>query len=184
MKEFDFAEAIERLGTAFDRPDIMELKRLSNFAIREASFENNKTEAKIALISYCLYKLLTKEHIVRNRNWQGVKKKISKNIEFAARAAKQGNSAEVEKQLDSALKGADEIDRGLGFFLTSIFDRAKVKLASAAYATGLSLGQAAELTGADKKQVLQYAGSTTISEEKIPEIGILQRIEKIKKLAK
>jgi hypothetical protein len=184
MKEFDFQKNLEKLKNAFEKPDIVELKQLSNFAIREAGFENNKAAAKIAIIAYCLYKLLTKEHIIKNKNWQSVKKNISKNLDFALRAARQKNFEELEKQLDFAIKGVDEIDKDLGFFLTSLFDKAKIKLASTAYATGLSLGQAAELTGADKKQLLQYLGNTTISEEKIPEIGIAQRIEKIKKLVK
>ncbi|MDD5163315.1 MAG: hypothetical protein PHD95_03860 [Candidatus ainarchaeum sp.] len=180
MKEFDFQKNLEKLERAFEKPDIFELKWLSNSIIREAGFENNKAAAKIAIIAYCLYKLLTKEHIIKNRNWKNVKKSISKNIDSALRAARQKDYLELEKKLDLALKGVDEIDKDLGFFLTSLFDKAKIKLASTAYVTGLSLGQAAELTGADKKQLLQYLGNTTINEEKIPKIGIAERIEKIK----
>lgn len=175
---------LEELKNAFQLPDIVKLKSLANSAIQQAALENDKLLAKIAMIAYCLHKLSTKEHIVQNKSWQRIRNGILENIESAVLAEKQKNLLELEKSLDSAINSVNKTDKELGFFLTSLFDKAKIKLASSAYMLGLSLGQAAELTGADKKQLLQYIANTVISEEEIPSIGIAERLEKIKKLLK
>jgi hypothetical protein len=180
--EFEIKEFLEKIEQSFAKPEIVELKQISNSALQKAILENNKLLAKIALISYCLYKLLTKEHIVQNKNWNSVKKAISSHIEKALLAAKQQKTEETEKQLDLTIKDVNAIDRDLGFFLTSLFDKARVKLASSAYAHGLSLGRAAELTGTDKKNLLGYIANTVIHEEEKPVMGIAERIKKIKKL--
>ena len=184
MTEYNFAEEIGKIKNAFEKPEIIELKQSANSSIREAVLENNRLTAKIALVSYCLFKLCTKEHIVQNKNWQNVRKAILKDLESAMNAAKQDYFLEIEKKMDSIIKDVNEIDSELGFFLTGIFEKSKIKLASTAYVMGLSLGQAAELTGAEKKQLSQYIANTTISEEEIPSIGISDRLEKIKKILK
>ena len=173
---------LEELEKAFQVPDIMKLKGIANSALQQAALENNKFLARIAIAAYCLYKLSTKEHIVQNKNWLSVKKSILENIEKAVQAEKANNSEELGKRLDSAINSVNQIDKELGFFLLGVLDKAKIKLASSAYVLGLSLGQAAELTGADKKQLLQYIANTVINEEEEPGIGISERLEKIKKL--
>ena len=43
--------------------------------------------------------------------------------------------------------------------------KARIKQASRAYSMGLSLGEAASLTGANKTQLLRYIGSTKIHDQ-------------------
>jgi len=57
-------------------------------------------------------------------------------------------------------------------------------MASSAYAFGLSLGSAADLTGADSKELMQYIGATKIHDEEEIELNISQRIKKFSGLLK
>jgi len=175
------AKFLEELKKAFAKPEIVALKKIGNNALHSAALENNRLLAKIALISYSLYKLSTKEHIVRNRNWNSARKAIFKNLENAFRQAREKKFLQVEKQLQLIIDNVVQTDRDMGYFLTNTFDKAKIKLASTAYAFGLSLGQAAELTGTTKEQLLEYIGNTVIHEEKLSEIGIKKRLELLRK---
>ena len=170
-----------QLKNSFSKLEIVRLKSLGNEALHAATLENNKLLAKIALISYSLHKLSTKEHIVMNKNWTSARKAILRNLEKALNAAKQKDLENVEKQLGLVIEDVVGIDRDLGYFLTNLFDKAKIKLASRAYAFGTSLGQAAELTGANKEQLQRYIANTVIHEEKMPEMGIAKRLEQLKK---
>ena len=51
----------------------------------------------------------------------------------------------------------DEKDRR---FVKGILTKGRLKIASTLYAQGISLGNAAEMTGTDKREVLLYAGQT------------------------
>ncbi|MBN1940804.1 MAG: hypothetical protein JW772_01335 [Candidatus Diapherotrites archaeon] len=177
-------ELVAQVKDAFSKPDIVRLKKLGNHILNLAGFDNNKLLAKISLIAYCLHKLLTKEHIVTNKNWNSVRNSILRNLEKGMKEAEEKDFKRLEKQLEAVIKDVQGIDSDLGYFLTGLFDKAKIKLASRAYVLGLSMGQAAELTGADKKQLQSYIANTVIHEEKLPQIGIAKRLEKFKKIMK
>ena len=56
-----------------------------------------------------------------------------------------------------------------------------MKYASDAYFLGASLGQAAALTGADKKTLLEYIGATKLHDKEERGKGIAERLKALKK---
>ncbi|MAG22375.1 MAG: hypothetical protein CL943_03690 [Candidatus Diapherotrites archaeon] len=173
---------IKEVRDAFVKSDVVGMRILSNSLIEEAAIENDKRLAEIALIGYSLHKLSTKEHIVSHSRWVKVKRKVISSLEKAIGFIESGNKAGFEK----TVRGIDEelrsIDFELGYFVQGLLEKARVKYAANAYSLGLSLSQATELTGADKKSVLEYVGATKIvDKEKAPK-GIGARLKKLRKV--
>ena len=172
----------ETLLSAFQARNLHDLKRLANDSIQEAVTENNKDLAEIAVISYALYKILSKDHFTRNRNWQKVANTITSGILKAHSALEKNEQKAFQKQLHNVILEIEVIDEKLSNFAKSIFYRARVKQASTAYALGISINHAASLTGANLKTLQNYIGTTRIHDEQPIYAGISKRVSTLKRL--
>ncbi len=175
---FDLSEILKLFG----QKRVVELRGLSNRLIREASMENNVPKAELGVIAYALHKIETKEHFVNDKKWFEIRGKIVSVLEESIIASKREDKAVILKNLKKIISSIDMIDSKLGNYAQSIYEKSKVKQASLAYSYGLSIAQAAELTGADKKELQSYIGFTTMPDEEKELKSISLRVSELKKL--
>jgi hypothetical protein len=161
---------------------ILELRGLGNRLIREAALENNYGKAELGVIAYSLHKMETKPHFVQSPKWNAVRDAITHGMESAYTAAKQDNQKDFMEHLKGVVRNIDGIDSELGNYAQSIYDKAKVKQASLAYSYGLSIPQAADLTGADKKELQSYIGFTTMHDEEVEIKSIGERVDELRRI--
>jgi len=171
---------LQRSISAFEKQDIFALKEIGNKAIEEAALANDKELARVALIIYALHKMSTKQHIVRHDRWADIKHDILFDLKKAAAAIEADNAKEFEYRLKAAIDSVKTTDQDLGNYVQNIVEKARVKYGSTAYSFGLSLGQSAALTNADKKQLLRYIGVTRIADRDVVTMGIGARLKKLK----
>lgn len=176
--EYDLGEVLR----LFKERRVFELRGLSSRLIREAAIDNDFGKAELGVIAYALHKLESKEHFVDSNEWTKVKEEISKNIKSAIFSAKNNNSVDCVNCLKKVITGIRDIDNALGNFATNVYDKAKVKQASLAYSYGLSISQAAALTGADKKDLQGYIGFTTMHDEELEMLSIKNRVDALRTL--
>jgi hypothetical protein len=158
---FDIQEVIK----LFKQKRIIELRGLSNRLVREASIENNFLKAELGVIAYSLHKMESKNHFVSSPKWPQLNKSIVSNLETVLVASQKNDKKLFVTRTKKIIKIIENIDSDLGNYAQNIYDKAKVKQASLAYSYGLSISQAAELTGADKKELQSYIGFTTMHDE-------------------
>ncbi len=180
MKPLSFD--IEETLRLFDKKKIMDLRGISNRLVREAALSNDYSKAELGTIAYALHKIETKSHFVRNPQWGKVKQEISSHLNQAALAAKEDKREELMEALKTIIKNIMEIDNELGNYAQNIYEKAKVKQASQAYSYGLSISQAASLTGADQKELQSYIGFTTMHDEEPEAKNIKQRVNELKQI--
>ncbi|MDO8634173.1 MAG: hypothetical protein Q7K34_02675 [archaeon] len=158
-------EMMEEISASFNNEDSFGLKEASNRALGLAVAGFDKTYAKIAIAAYVLSKITSKEHILKNPLWHDVKNTILKALEDAAEILRKNKAKKFEKKLGEIEEDTREIDKKFGNYLKNTWDKAKIKIASSAYAQGLSLSQATEIAGADKADLQNYIGFTKIHDE-------------------
>lgn len=170
----EIEEFTEKMKKQFRSRDTMALKELSNQAIERAILTESRALVNVSLVSYSLSKLLSKPHLFREEQWKDFEGHILDEL---------SRKVAPEKVLGDIIKDIADYDRSTGNYLTDLIDKARVKQASRAYALGLSLGRAAELTGADKTNLLDYVGMTRIHERPFTKSrSVEQRFKNIKKL--
>lgn len=174
------ASKLEALIGAFEARKVQDLKRLGSDLISEAAVKNEVNLAKISVIAYSLYKILSKDHFLKNRKWPSVSESIDSELLKAVQSAEKGDEKGLNEHLSHAIHKIELIDEELSNFARNIFEKARIKQASSAYASGLSLAQAASLTGADKKELQKYIGATTIHDEQPVFMGIEQRLQALR----
>lgn len=173
---FDLKEVLK----LFRKKNVLQLRGLSNRLIREAAIETNLAKAELGVISYALHKIETKQHFTESPKWHNIRSSIYNDLESAIYFAE----SNLEKQFISKLKkiiyDINGIDKELGNYAESIYEKAKVKQASLAYSYGLSISQAAILTDADKKELQSYIGFTKMHDEEGEQKSIVKRVSELK----
>ncbi len=181
MEKKELRVFLRRTIDAFKRADILAMKEAANKAIEEAALSSNRRLAKLSLVGYCLYKMSSKQHIVRHGRWPDIKHDILFDLKKALESVEKEDMLGFGKNLDAVIESIRVTDKSLGHYAQNLLEKAKVKYASTAYSLGLGLGQAAALTSADKKQVLRYIGVTKIADREAVKTGISQRLKNLKK---
>jgi len=167
---------VEEISKEFARKNGVKLRIIANRTLSQAVLSNDMILAEIALIAYCLHKLSLKEHVIKSPKWKAARKQIISNLSAAAFSLKGDDLGAFVKRLDATVTRIEGIDDRLGHFAMNLFEKARVKLASDAYALGLSLSRAAELTGCDKRKLQGYIGITKMHDEEGGTLGIGERL--------
>ena len=76
MPEKALISFLKRAVVAFEKQDTFGLRGTANKAIEVASLENDRRLASLALVSYCLHKMASKQHIVGDDRWREIKHDI------------------------------------------------------------------------------------------------------------
>ena len=179
---YKMLEFVEKSRVAFQNGNAMQLKEISNEATREAVIGNDVVFAKIAVITYALSKLVSKQHIVGSNSWGRAKKAILDSIDRLVVLLRKNMRNELVDALDSFEGEVRKVDESLGNYIRNIIEKAEVKVSSSAYAQGLSLSVAAELTGADKTDLQNYIGITKIHDERETKLFMRERMKKIRRI--
>ena len=175
-------EMLEKISLDFAAANPFGLKETSNIASEQAISSFDKSTAKIATLAYALSKIISKEHVMKNPQWPKVEQKLLLILKECAALLRKNKQKKFQKKLERIETAVKEVDDRLGNYVRNIWDKAKIKIASTAYAQGLSLSQASELAGANKNEVQNYIGITKIHDEEKTSFTIRQRMEEIRKV--
>lgn len=173
-------EAFATMRKLFAMRDIVRLKHLGAEAARQALEFNEPRFVEMSVVSYSLSKLLEKPYIVESNRWK--KFSIFLNDQLSA-GLKCKTEAECDAVVSSILHEVEKLSFDLGRFVTSVIEKARVKAATQIYAHGASVGRAMELTGADRKELLNYIGATKLPDKYVTKT-VKERMELAVKLFK
>ena len=172
---------MQKILEYFKKERTMDLRVFANKLIREAVKSNSKIIAEQSIAAYVLHKVLTKEHIINAKTWPRNRAKIIESLRKMSVYLKQGREREFTRMLARLHSKLERIDSSFSRFVQSMLDKARVKYASDAYFIGASLGQAAELLGADKKTLQEYIGATKLHDKERVYKGIKERLQELKR---
>ncbi len=170
---------LERTHLAFSASDSLGLRELSNQAINSAALDNDPVMAEVAVIAYALSKLLAKAHFQKESSWPALVSSVKKDLVAAIVFAKKQDWKKTTQLLKNITSTISKTDARFGNFWQNGVEKARVKLASSAYALGLSLSQAHMLTGCDKSELFNYIGFTKMHEETPVSKSIVVRVKEL-----
>jgi hypothetical protein len=167
----DLSQVILAITEQFQKVDLQKLHAIDEKLLDEAIVSNNKQIAELAIIAYAYRKLISKKHIFYSPNWKKFKEKSIADLKLASELSKKPDLTEFSKKIKEIQTDIESTDKLLGHFIHDIIFNARAKLASSAYASGLSLSQATTLLSADKDLVMELIGQTKIPDEDSVIIG-------------
>lgn len=180
MKNLSFD--VQEVLRLFDEKRVFDLRGMSSRLIREAALNNDYAKAELGVISYSLHKLESKQHFVNSPQWGRLKKTIKEDLQNAKIALEAHDTKLFLESLKKVIQHITRIDAEIGNYALGIYEKAKVKGASLAYSYGLSIAQSAQLTGADKKELQEYIGATTMHDEELETKDMTARVKELRGL--
>lgn len=168
-------ELLRSLWTAFKSRNVKRLKKVNDSFLNAFIKERKPELFELAVVSYVLFKILTKPRFFREEN-----KEYISNIEKALASMSESNIKEVLGKVEAEVVKMESRDPR---YIFDLFTKSRVKMAATLYAKGISLGLVSKISGIPKQEILSYAGKTMMFERVKEEIPVMERYKAFKKFA-
>ncbi|MFA5106061.1 MAG: hypothetical protein WC506_03815 [Candidatus Micrarchaeia archaeon] len=175
---------LAELYSAFRDKDIRELRRINDKSASSIAVEFDQSIYDISILSYILAKLVSKPRFWSNPDSKANLTKVRAILREASEQSRRGDTTAVAGSLQAAFSQIRKIESADRRFISDFEQKAKLKLASTLYAQGFSLGNAANVTGVEKREILSYAGKTMMFDRLKSELAMGERLKRIRKIFK
>lgn len=176
----NWKEVANSLEVAFEKLNQKKLRKINDDLLKEAVVSFTKTLYQLAVISYVLSKIISKPRFLKKEN----EKKIQEIENALNELAKAQNEEDAATKSNAVLEAIKTLEKEDARFLVDLVSKGKLKVAATAYAQGVSLGTASEMTGMDKQEIMDYAGKTMMFDRVKDEKTIEERLTYARKLLK
>lgn len=158
-------EIIKKIIEFVNKKDYESLHALENKTLEQAVIEFNKDYSEICVMIYGLRKLIAKKHISQRSEWHVYEKNILENLEDSLKNYREEDPSRFINIIKNIIYVITKADQELGRYVSVVIDDGRIKLASTAYAYGLSASQASDLLSITKEQLMTYVGITKMPDE-------------------
>ncbi|MCC7552582.1 hypothetical protein KO317_02865 [Candidatus Micrarchaeota archaeon] len=173
-------EKTKKIKQAFKNKNVNLLKKVQYECIEHLAIEFNNTVYTLAVLCYMLSKMTSKPRYWQNKGIINYLKKIENSLDNVIQNYQ--NEEKITKALQDIIKTIHTLDIHDKKYVYNLIEGAKIKIGSSLYAKGMTLGVASDLSGADRIEIMQYVGKTTIYENMKEPIEIKERIERVRKI--
>jgi len=169
-----------RILAAFRKHDQRMLRKLNDEVLRVAASECTKVNFDIAVFSYVLSKIVSKPRYLSSdyapmlngiaHAFQAIVEKLD--------SAPEDELLRLFGELENTIMRLDAKDPR---FFVDLVTKGRLKMAATFYAQGMSLGVAADMTGLEKQEIMDYSGETMMFDRLKEEKSIEERIKAARK---
>lgn len=171
----------DRILSSFKARDQRKLRKLNDEVLKVSYLEFNKVTYNLGTLSYILSKIVSKPRFLSptyETSLNAIDKLLAK-LANRIDIAQEDELLTIFSDLERAIAHLEESDPR---FIVTLVIKGKLKMAATFYAQGMSLGVAADMTGLDKQEILDYAGETMMFDRLKGEIKIGDRMKVARKL--
>jgi len=177
---YTVTEALKEMLNALMTNELSELRKISDRCISSFALGEEKELLDIAITSYILVKVLEKPRYWYKKVKRDFIEKVEENLHNAIASLEENRPDDMKAYLNSIteeLKAFDTEDRR---YVQSLFNKARLRIASYLYAQGFSLGNAIALTGTTKSAVMSYSGKTLMHDRAGKTKSIEERLKHVR----
>lgn len=184
MKNMSYtvSEALKETLNALMSNELSQLKKISDRCVSSFALGEDKDLLEIAMLSYVLAKVLEKPRYWDKKIKRDFVEKVEENLRNADASLGDNRLEDMRvciKSIEDDLKAFDTEDRR---YVSGLFHKARLRLASYLYAQGFSLSNAIALTGTTKSDVLGYSGKTLMHDRVGKTKSIEERLKNVRKI--
>ena len=170
------SDIISKLITLIIKKDQEGIHTLENQTLEIAVTKDDRDYSSLCIIMYGIRKMQSKAHINTNDAWKKTENNILNELKDCTFVLKSDKIEEFRKTIKDVEEEIRQTDKALGHYINQIIDDARIKLASSAYAYGLSASQASDLFSISKDQLMNFVGVTKMPDEDVRFKSIKERV--------
>lgn len=183
-ENFNIPFIIKEVIKNIEKRDYETLHSLENTTLEVAVTDFNKDFSQICVMIYGLRKLIAKKHISNTEEWKIYEKHILENLNISLENYREEDPSKFNNIIKNIIYVLKKADKELGRYVSLVIDDGRIKLASTAYAYGLSASQASDLLSITKEQLMSYVGITKMPDEDKKFKSINERVHILEVLTK
>ncbi|VVC71706.1 Uncharacterised protein [uncultured archaeon] len=176
------SELLEGLRCALASLDVAGLRRVSTAATDATALDDGEETFNIALVSYMLSKLLSKQHYWDIREKRRFMRATQAKIASSKELARRGKIKLYLRKMHEILADMRRLELADERFVSGLESKGRTKLAARLYAQGFSLSKAVSLTSAHKRDLLAYSGRTLMSDRSGRTMALDERLRRARKV--
>lgn len=170
------------ISNALRDHDVRAMRKINDRCIEETAIKFEQPTYLFALISYVLSKIISKPRYFIQKKAKASLSALSLSLRLCEQQAKNADYAGLTATQNKMLSSIEKMDERDRRFVKSILTKGRLKIASTLYAQGISLGNAAEMTGTDKREVLLYAGQTMMFDRLHEKKSMEERMKNLREI--
>lgn len=183
-EEFNYLDLISKIYDNLKQRNSQILHDLESNSLETVVVSYNKDLAEICVIIYALRKLISKKHFIKSDSWANYEFEILQNLEILKKEYNEEDLSKFNNIIKNIQLIIEKADKELSRYISHILEDGRVKLASSAYAFGLSANQAASLFSVSKEELMNYVGITKMPDEDEPFKSIEKRVHLLEVMSK
>ncbi len=170
-----------KILSAFRKRNQRLLRKLNDDVLKATAMHCNLACFNLAVFSYVLSKIVSKPRFLRPEYKSGLIgiERVFERLTERLDSASEAELTQIFSELEAAIAHLEEKDAR---FVVDLVTKGKLKMAATFYAQGMSLGVAAEMTGLEKQEILDYAGETMMFDRLQAEKTINERMKIARKI--
>ena len=176
------SETAVLISNALRDHDVRAMRKINDRCIEETAIKFEQPTYLFALISYVLSKIISKPRYYRQKKSKEALSAMALSLRLCEQQAKNADYNSLMATQNKILSSIEKMDEKDRRFVKSILTKGKLKIASTLYAQGISLGNAAEMTGTDKREVLLYAGQTMMFDRLKEKRSMDERMKELREI--
>ncbi|MCX8198245.1 MAG: hypothetical protein N3F07_03595 [Candidatus Micrarchaeota archaeon] len=170
------------ISSALQSQDVRAMRKINDRCIQETAVKFSRYTYNFALISYVLSKIISKPRYFSQRRPKEAVAKVAELLAQCEEAAKSANYSQLGRLQEKMLLEMQKIDDEDRRFVRGIVQKARLKIAAILYAQGISLGNASQITGTEKRELLLYAGQTTMFDRLKEKKSMQERMRDLRRI--
>ncbi|MFA5381765.1 MAG: hypothetical protein WC356_01270 [Candidatus Micrarchaeia archaeon] len=170
----------KQIKNALIQRKISSLKKVQYECIEHMAVEFNQNIFNLAIICYMLSKMIAKPRYWKTKGLNVYSKKIEKSLDTILNLNyEEGNISKILQEIIETVHSLDIQDKK---YIHELIEGGKIKIGSSLYSKGITLGVASDLSGAERIDIMEYIGKTTIHENNREPVEINDRIKKVREI--
>ncbi|MBW2981067.1 hypothetical protein KY360_06650 [Candidatus Woesearchaeota archaeon] len=152
-----------------EEADILEIRKLSNHTIHNATIFQDEDSISIAILVYALSKVM--ERSFGRINYIGFLSLLNKAKGFLEK----DNEINYRRAVRSIFRDVSKLDKKIELYVEEVINQAQIKKGTKLHEHGVSIGRAAEILGISQWELVDYVGKTSLTD--IETINVIDRIK-------
>ena len=159
------SELLNKSAIAVRNRDVLELRRLSDYAIQYSGMHQEEDVVSLAVIIFALSKNIERQVDERSSKRYD---QVSELMERAQWYLSKEDYERYKQKMRDILAQIDQLDDHLASHVVEVIRQARIKKGSKLFEQGISLRRAAELHGISTWELMSYVGHTQIIDQTTP----------------
>ncbi|MBI2654147.1 hypothetical protein HYX02_05030 [Candidatus Woesearchaeota archaeon] len=154
-----------------EETDVVEVKKLSNHVIHNASVFQDEDSISVAILIYALSKIIDRKQ--KDLDYG----KVLDMLNSCISSLNNNEDEQFRKSIKNIFNFIRTMDEKLKLYIHEVINQAQIKKGSKLCEHGISVARAAEVLGISQWELMHYLGKTTIIDQFSEPVNVTSRLK-------